>query len=211
MQAKRAGQKRCGVARDGGGPVTKFHLQFVPASVLSLRVLDDVVRPPFMRRAGLDLTQFTPDDLMKLTWLRAVEWSRWPSFLAQPLLPISYILVSPLVSYAVVIASCLLWIPVRYRVANITLATRAVYWAKLTWVTAPICAIYLLVGKHWFLAILCLPTTFIAGVLGGFAFTQIGVMQKIFLAQLGFEEYLQWWESLPMNSISHEDVTADNN
>jgi hypothetical protein len=135
---------------------------------------------------------------MRLTWLRAVEWARWPAFLAQPLLPLSYLFFNPLVAYVAIAVCCLLWVPIRYPVANIALATRAVLWSKLTWVTAPVCAIYLLVEKHWFLAILCLPTTVIAGALGGFAFNaQIGVLQKIFLSQLGFDDYIEWWESIP--------------
>jgi len=63
-------------------------------------------------RTLFGFNSFTPDELTRLCWLRAVEWLAWPAFLSQPLLPILYIFYSIYMVWIAVFLVGLLWLPI---------------------------------------------------------------------------------------------------
>ena len=78
---------------------------------------------------------FTADEIMRVSWLRAVEWLKWPSFVLQPLLPILYFSVPWRLVLAAVVLANVVWLFVRYRFVSYTLATLGCLFVRLKWPT----------------------------------------------------------------------------
>ena len=109
--------------------------------------------------------QFTPEELQRLCWLRAVEWLGWPAFLSQPLLPILYIFYPVYWVLASLFVAGLLWLPFRYRFASLQLATLGAFWVRLKWVTIPIGTIVLLQQRRYSAVFVTLATPWLVGLL----------------------------------------------
>jgi hypothetical protein len=108
--------------------------------------------------------EFTESELQRWLWLRAVEWSNWPSFLAQPLAPILFIFFWwPYVLSGILVLD-ILWAYVRYSYANPRLAnTGANLVAWLKWPAAIGAAIYLFIQGRYITGILALIWPLLAG------------------------------------------------
>jgi len=130
----------------------------------------------------------TTDELVKMTWLRSVEWLHWPAFICQPLLPILYIYVYPPWVIAIVVVLNILWIPIRYHVPSLGIVTAGLYFVYLKWITIPVVAIYFVVHRAWLDVVAVIITPFIVWSLGAFTGGKVGIVQKKFLKQLGITE-----------------------
>lgn len=120
--------------------------------------------------------QFTPEELHRLCWLRAVEWIGWPGFLSQPLLPILYIFYPVPSVLASVFVAGLLWLPIRYRFVSLQLATVGAFWVKLKWVTIPLGVIVLLRQSRYVAALVAFATPWIAGFIN--LPGQVGIVEE---------------------------------
>lgn len=121
-------------------------------------------------------------------WLRAVEWGRWPIFLSQPIAPFLLLFFSwPAVVSGTILLN-LLWAGfVRYRVVNVKAAYYGAIIVRLKWLTCPVVAIYLYSGGERVGAALALLWPLLIFVIGAVPTTQIGEIQNMFMAQLGYE------------------------
>jgi hypothetical protein len=108
--------------------------------------------------------QFSPEELQRLCWLRAIEWLTWPGFLSQPLLPILYIFYPVYGVLALAFIADLLWLPFRHHLVSLQLATLGCFWVRLKWVTIPIGVIFLLHQRRYAAAFAALATPWFAGL-----------------------------------------------
>jgi len=122
---------------------------------------------------ALDRFVWNPDnksDSMNRTWcyLRAIEWSCWPVFLSQPLMPLLFCLSGSIVwriLIGIVIANTLWGIFTLKRPVNVLLAEVGIYFALLRFLTAPAAAVYLLLKGNYWLALAALVSPFAASYL----------------------------------------------
>jgi hypothetical protein len=61
--------------------------------------------------------------LVRICFLRAIEWELWPLFLSQSILPILYLFMEWRLAWMLVCSLSAVWFPYRYRLANIGVAT----------------------------------------------------------------------------------------
>ncbi len=121
-------------------------------------------------------------------WLRAVEWGRWPIFLSQPIAPLFLLFFSwPDIVIGTLLLN-LLWAGfVRYRIVNVKAAYYGATIVRVKWLTCPIVAIYLYSGGELVGAALALLWPLLIFAIGVVPTTQIGKIQSMFMAQLGYE------------------------
>lgn len=98
--------------------------------------------------------------------LRALEWSNWPAFISQPIVPILFIFYPWLTIVITLVCIDFLWRFVRYSFVNIRLSVIAVYFVYLKWPVALISTIYLLIHGRYVLAIIALLWPLLAGLVG---------------------------------------------
>lgn len=134
------------------------------------------------------------------TWLRAVEWQAWPSFLSQPIVPVLYLFYPWYrVLLALAIAN-LLWLPVRAPLANHRVAFWGCLFVRLKWITTPIVAVFFLSERRWGMAVLTALTTYVVVLPGFFAAGRTGLFQRLFMQQLGYQYDDVTREFLPARS-----------
>ena len=121
---------------------------------------------------------YTNDEIEKWLFLRAVEWTAWPTFVSQPLIPVLIAVFSILPVLAGLLAADLLWRFVRYSFISPTLAKiGALFTVFLKWPSAIGSAIYLLAHQNYVLAVVAAlwpllaglvnaPVSLVAGLLG---------------------------------------------
>jgi hypothetical protein len=108
---------------------------------------------------------FTPDEITRLCWLRAVEWMAWPAFLSQPLLPVFYVYYPVYWVLLGVISVGFLWLPLRHRFASLQLATMGCLWVRLKWVSIPLALFVLFQQERYIAFALTLATPWLASML----------------------------------------------
>ena len=128
------------------------------------------------------------DDNLHWSWLRAVEWGRWPIFLSQPIAPVLLIWLPWTTVVAGTVVLNVLWaVFVRYQLVSVRAAFLAVSFVLLKWITWPVATIYLFVqGRR--------PECWIAAfwpllifVLGALPTTAIRRIQVSFMRALDYE------------------------
>jgi len=124
--------------------------------------------------------RFTPEELQRVCWVRAIEWLAWPAFLSQPLLPILYTLYPVYWVVAAITAAGLFWLPFRYHLVSLRLATLGCFWVRLKWITIPIGVFVLLRQGRFVAAAIALGTPWISGLLN--IPGEIGVVERKFWA-----------------------------
>ena len=93
---------------------------------------------------GWNPGQHSDDDNLRWSWLRAVEWGRWPVFLSQPIAPVLLIWLPWQQVALLVIGANLLWATfIRYRFVSTQLAFIGVTFVLLRWLFWPGATIYL--------------------------------------------------------------------
>jgi uncharacterized integral membrane protein len=99
-------------------------------------------------------------------------------------LPVAFLFCPWYVPIGLLILANIIWLPVRYRTADFKLATWGCYFVKLKWLSMAGVALYAASKAEWKISLLALLTPLISVISGSFMGGQVGVMQKIFLAQL---------------------------
>ncbi len=120
-------------------------------------------------------------DQDNLTWsyLRAMEWGRWPIFLSQPIAPILILFFDwKHVVIGVVVAN-VLWALVRYQFVSVSLAYFGALVVKLKWLTIPSVALYLFLKGQRMSAAISLFWPIIIFIIGILPTTQVGRIQKM--------------------------------
>jgi hypothetical protein len=139
----------------------------------------------FLSRGGnVQALNFTPDEIMRVSWLRAVEWLKWPSFVVQPLLPILYFFAPYRLILVAVLLANVVWLCVRYRFVSYTLATLGCLFVRLKWPIMLVCGVYFLWRQEYVLTILTALTPIVATGISAPFVGKIGIVQQRFLAQL---------------------------
>ena len=130
-----------------------------------------------------------PDDV-NLRWslLRAIEWGRWPIFLSQPVVPVLLLFLGWKFVVVCVIATNLLWAGmVRYRFVSIAAAYWGAIAVKSKWLTCPATAVYLFASGQRVGATIAILWPLLIVVVGAIPTTQVGKIQNMFMAKLGYE------------------------
>ncbi len=130
-----------------------------------------------------------PDEV-NLRWSlsRAIEWGRWPIFLSQPVAPILLFVLDWKAVLLGTIVTNLLWARfVRYRFVSVAGAYWGATLVRLKWFTCPMAAVYLFTRGEPALAALSLFWPVLVFVIGALPTTQVGRIQSMFLARLGYE------------------------
>lgn len=88
--------------------------------------------------------EHSDQDNLTWSWLRAVEWGRWPIFLSQPGGPILLLFLDWKAVITGVVLANLLWaLLVRYQFVSVKLASVGAIVVKLKWLTIPYATLYL--------------------------------------------------------------------
>lgn len=128
---------------------------------------------------------FTESELQRWLWLRAVEWSNWPSFLSSPLAPILFIFFWWPYVLAGIFVLDIFWASIRYSYVNPQLANAgAIFVAWLTWPAAISAAIYLFIKVNYISGVLALLWPFLAGYVCIPA--KIGLIELAFAKKIGY-------------------------
>jgi hypothetical protein len=132
--------------------------------------------------------EHTDEENLRWSWLRAVEWGRWPIFVSQIYAPILLLFLPwPAVVIAVIISNILWALVIRYHHVSVGAASMAAVLTRLKWVICPITAIYLLASGNIGNSVFALLWPLVIFVIGIVPTVQVGKIQKMFMAQLGYE------------------------
>jgi hypothetical protein len=129
---------------------------------------------------------YSQDEVMRLCWLRALEWLSWPAFLSQPVLPMLYLFwpwYSVLIGVAIV---SIAWRFVRNKFTSYRLASVGCLFVRLKWPTIFTLAIYFLLHGKYFLSALTLVTPLVAMAMIPLSTGTVGVLQMRFAGELLF-------------------------
>jgi hypothetical protein len=136
------------------------------------------------------------DDNLLWSWLRAIEWGAWPTFVSQPIAPVAILFFSWWsVVFATLIATFLWVVFIRHKIVIPALAEWGAVIVRLKWITCPIAAYILwlrgmrtaaVVALLWPLLILVIPLHLLLGP------GRIGDIQKMFMQCLGYEPAKGW-------------------
>jgi hypothetical protein len=133
-----------------------------------------------------DPSRFTEDESARACLLRALEWSKWPAFLSQPLVPLLYLFFR---WYWVLLGVFLvnkLWVLVRYRFQNVQAAAFGSLFVRVKWITMVLAGALFISRARWGLAALTAFTPLIVPILGLGSPADIGLLQGEFMRQLGY-------------------------
>jgi hypothetical protein len=128
-------------------------------------------------------------DSENLRWcyLRAIEWASWPAYLSQAIAPLALVFASSVIVLGTAFGLNILWVAtVRYRFVSVRAADFGFFVVLLRWLTCPAAAFYLWWTGEWVGALLALFWPLIAAVISAIPPTQVGVVQKQFMAKLGY-------------------------
>ena len=110
------------------------------------------------------LTNWTNAEIQKWLLLRAIEWSAFPAFVSQPLVPIMFLLFSWYWVIATVIVLNILWSRIRYSYVNIAVARMACHFVVFAkWPFAIGSAIYLFIHGQFVPGLIGLFCPLLAG------------------------------------------------
>ncbi|MBI1760251.1 MAG: hypothetical protein HYR56_02335 [Acidobacteria bacterium] len=122
------------------------------------------------------------------SWLRAVEWGRWPIFMSQPLAPIALLFLSWKAVVLVVVTLNILWaMLIRYNFVSVSAADFGVIFIRLKWLVCPMTCFYLYHNGETTKAAVALFWPLIIFVIGIIPTVQVGRIQKMFMYRLGYE------------------------
>ena len=132
--------------------------------------------------------EMTSDEIVKASWLRSVEWSQWPVFLFQPLLPIFLLWLPPLKLAVYLLVLGYVWILFRNRFVSFLLATLGCFWVRLKWVTIPVMCLYFGLHHQWKAFVVSLLSPLVIMFISGVVLpTNILPLQRRMWKQIGFD------------------------
>ncbi len=114
-----------------------------------------------------------------------MEWGRWPIFLSQPIAPILLLFLDW--KTAVVTANVFWALFFRYQFVNVPLAYLGALFVKLKWLTILPIAVYLFAKGEMLAAMFSLFWPVLIFIIGAIPTTQVGRIQSMFMAKLGYE------------------------
>lgn len=128
----------------------------------------------------------TEAETRRWLWLRASEWTTWPSFVSQPVVPLMLVFYPWFYVLLGVVVLDVLWAGVRYRYINVPAAISAVYFVKFCkWPAAIGSAIYLFMYHRYLAGILAIAWPL--GLCGIIAVPgQIGKIELMFAEKIGY-------------------------
>jgi hypothetical protein len=128
------------------------------------------------------------EENLRWTYLRAIEWGRWPIFVSQIYAPILLLFLPWRAVVIAVVLSNILWaIFIRYHYVSVGAASTGAVLTRLKGVLCPITAIYLFVSGNIANSLFALFWPVVIFVIGVVPTVQVGKIQKMFMAQLGYE------------------------
>jgi hypothetical protein len=133
---------------------------------------------------------WTPEEMSKLVLLRSLEWTLWPEFIAQPLIPLLYLRFNWWVVVLSIGVATAFWSHVCTRFANLRLANASALFVRIKWITIPIGAFILWRNGRIATAALAVVTPLVTGFfhlpfkLFGYRVPPMGPIQEKFFAQL---------------------------
>lgn len=132
-------------------------------------------------------SNYTHIEIEQYLLLRAIEWSNFPNYLSQPLVPILLMFYPWYLVIPSVLGVNVLWSLLRYKFINAEIACLVVTPIRiLTWPSAIGCAIALLMHEFYGTAFLALIWPAIVGYFSIPA--KYGVIEREIGSQLGFKE-----------------------
>jgi hypothetical protein len=130
---------------------------------------------------------YTPEQTLRLAWLRAAEWLAWPAFISQPILPILYLFWPWYYVIAWVAIATMMWRSVRYKFLSYRLAAAGCLFVRLKWPVMLVVSIYFALHREYWLSVLTLCSPLVSMALVVLAPGMIGVVQRQIVVQLMFE------------------------
>ena len=130
------------------------------------------------------LESYSEPEIQRWLYVRAVEWTAWPAFITQPVVPILTIFF-PL--YKVLLAVFLLgiiWCAVRYSFVSPRLAQIAASFVLLKWPASLGSAIYLYAHRNYLSGTIALFWPLLAGLIG--IPGKIGVVELALAKKIGY-------------------------
>ncbi len=133
----------------------------------------------------MKLKGYSEEEIQKWSWLRAVEWSAWPSFLAMGIGQFMLLVITPFAAMLMVLLATFVWsIFCRYFVSA-KLVTIGVFVNKLKWLSSPLVFIILLTQHETIPAFIALFWPFIAMFLQFLRLpSKVGAIQEKLLKQV---------------------------
>jgi hypothetical protein len=121
----------------------------------------------------------------KATWClsRALEWSQWPLFVLQPVVPLALVYLPTQWVWLVIALFALswLWVGVRSRFVSLPLAQFAIVFVRIKWFTAIVACAYLAHLHHYEAAGLAAIWPVVTGVLRSLTpSTNLSALQQLF-------------------------------
>ncbi len=150
-----------------------FALHFTSSSVahnLSLPEIAKSLSFPLLaklkRSFFWNLIDYTEEEIRRWLWLRAIEWTAWPTFISQPIVPVLFIFFTWWHVLITLLLVNVVWTFIRYRYVNFYLAQMGTFFVLLKWPASILSCIYLLIERRYGLAILTLLWPLVAGIIG---------------------------------------------
>lgn len=133
------------------------------------------------------LRTFSPEEFDRASWLRSVEWGKWPLFLSQPVFPVMLVGLRPWTAGIVVVALSWYWCLLRYRYISYDLMRSGVFWVRLKWLSIPVMAFYFGYHREWLSMFASLLTPVLIPFFGILVPpADIGTIQKRIWQEVGF-------------------------
>ncbi len=144
---------------------------------------DTVLDKPISR----SLKNYSPTEIEKFSYLRAVEWRSWPAFLSVTLAQPFFLFYNPLIIIGIVIGLNTLWAPLFKKLISIEFATLGVYINKAKIFLTPFMIFFAVVEKNYLLALfILLWAALIANLMGNIRppvdlkYIQTAFLEKIY-------------------------------
>lgn len=131
--------------------------------------------------------EHTDQENLQWCWLRAVEWGRWPIFISQTLAPPMLLISNWLAVIICFVVLNILWaLFVRYKYVSINLAFIGVLITKLKWLICPLFGYYFYSHDEMMKAAIAFFWPLLIFIIGALPTTQIGIIQNMMMAKLGY-------------------------
>jgi hypothetical protein len=138
----------------------------------------------------VDLRTFSEGELQRWLYLRAIEWSVWPAFVSQPIVPVLLIFFPAIWVLVGLLITDFLWRFIRYSFVSPSLANDGAFFVViLKWPSAIGSAIYLLVHQRYGMAVLALLWPLLAGFVSapGSLLVAVGAGRPTLVGQIELE------------------------
>ena len=133
------------------------------------------------------LESYTGPEIERWLHIRAIEWTAWPSFITQPIVPILLMFFPRYWMLLTVFLLGIPWCAVRYSFVSPRLAQLAVFFVLLKWPVAVGSATYLFVERNYVPTIIALLWPMVAGLIG--IPGKIGVVELELAKRLGYIDH----------------------